>query len=1114
MLKQYNCLNYFIIFVKLFPKLCLEREKIMRKRGVFGILKTVLVCSLILTVLPIQTIVFADEKAVSTFTELKEAIENANNGDTIQLKNDIEMEKGIAIPDGKTITIQSEGGNIYKLKYSDQYGSFYLNIDEGAKLTLKNIHIQGDASQGNSAALINNSGTLVLEQGTIISDNHITVPSYRGAGGIYNTGTLTMKDGALIENCSHSEGGKAVANESIFYMEGGHLKGNEKGGYGVLLNMSQQEQSPKFYMSGGKIDGPLGTFEGDNRGGVYNEGDDILIRIGGDVEIGPVALDLTNNNYIQVDNKLEKKVVICPGRAARTGKVIAKGYNYTLTEEDKDKIELTTGTLRLDTVENALILDLPTPVITGMKLDRETLPYKYGSLSVTIIGENLPDKMLVSAFENSTKTDIENYTSGSSTSNTTYLSFPENTEKTPKEYTIKVSSDYGKNWSTIVKTVTVAAQPTLANAKNNTFVITPQKITTDTPIRIEAIGDRQNEEGVMEGDQRYIPSTCGPDHTPFQYIDNAYVAQLPPLREGIQTIYVYYDLKEYKNGSWENGYSSDRKEQMIQVEGAPKLTAVYVDKENLPYTGEKIQVSIEGEHLSDHLFIKAFHDNTVTDIQVYTKGDTTRQTAMLNLPANTRRTEMSYTIKISMDDGASWNPIEKKVTVGIQPVLADANKNTFRIDPSSITTDTPVKVSATGDHQEEQGVVAGDERYIPVTCNELAFQHKQNAYIAELPALPQGKQVLRVIYVLERYDGTTWMDTKTRDIKETSVYVMGVPKVTGMNVSKEIVSYTGETVQVNIQGEYLEKGMLVKAFANQQPTEIQGYTGETGSTILSFPANEARTPQVYTVKVSLNQGATWEFLEKEIIVEGKPIAANPENNTIEIPFGKIIANTKVVIKAMGDRQEEQGVVAGDERYIPKEWKFGKEVFQYEEGKNVTELTSLSEGLHKLEVTYTLERFDGTQWIDTFKRDTKSKMIRVEKEVFNDPMLVLYTKKLTLFVGDTSKVEYRFLSNDKEIGLNWESMDTEIAEVDASGVVRAKHSGSTIIKISTSDGKYTAESEVQVLEKEKENTKQSTKENGIVETGSIANTIWSSLFICIGSIAVVLYIQKRRRIFKK
>lgn len=1253
----------------------LEREKIMIKRGIFGILKTVLACSLILTVLPIQTIVLADEKAVSTFTELKGAIENAKNGDIIQIKNDIEMENGITVPDGKTITIQSEGSNVYKLKYSNQCTYLFFSINKGGALTLKNIHIQGDATISYSFPLIENYGSLILDKGTTISDNHISVPAYRGAGGVHNMGTLTMKEGALIENCSHSEGGKAVANEGIFYMEGGHLKGNEKGGYGVLLNMKQEGSNPEFYMSGGIIDGPLGTFEGDNRGGAYSEGNDILIRIGGNVEINPVALDLTGiNNYVQVDKKLEKQVVISPGKTGKNGQIIAKGYNYILTEEDKNKIEITRGTLRLDTKENALILgDLPIPTIKDVELDKEHLPYKNSRLNVTFTGENLPEGILANAFEKSTQTDIKGYSREINSKNVTIVEFPENTEKTVKEYTIKFSLDNGKTWIDIEKTVTVAAQPNLANANNNTFKITPQTITTETPIIVEAVGDRQDVEGVMEGDQRYIPSSCGPDWTSFQYINGTYIAEIPPLYQGTYDIKIYYELEEYRNGSWKNSYETDIKQQSIEVKVVPKITNVYVfdnklphtggeisvdvqgidlsdgmlvtafdneiatniqgttqgfffeqsarlsfpenkdkipkkytirvstdngatwdpketivtvsglpylanadnnaytitpqlittdtpitiqaigdrqdekginegdqryipsscgpdstpfqyingtyiaeispldagshtiyvnydleeysadtwnkiktvnkeqdidvkavpkitnisvDKENLPHIGAEIQVNIEGKYLSNDLLVQAFDDTIATNIKGTTQGSTTIQSTKLTIPENTKQVLKSYTIKVSMDNGVTWNPIKTIVNVLGLPYLANADHNAFTITPQTITTDTPITIEAIGDRQSEKGINVGDERYIPIVCGaaQLPFEYKQNAYVAELPALPQGKQVIRVEYALEKYDGTTWSDTKTRDIKEISVDVIGVPKVTSVDVSKVTLPYTGDTVQVDIQGEYLEKGILVKVFANQQPITIQGYTGETGSTLLSFPANEARTPQVYTVKVSLDDGATWQSIEKEITVEGKPITANPENNSIEIPFGKITTNTKMIIKAIGDRQEEQGIVAGDERYIPKEWKLGKEVFQYEEGRYVTELTSLPEGLHKLEVTYALERFDGAKWILTSKRDTKSKTIQVEKEVFNDPMLILDTTKLTLFVGDTSKVEYRLLSNDMEISVNWKSMDAKIAEVDANGVVHAKRSGSTIIKLSTSDGKYIAECEVQVLEK--------------------------------------------------
>lgn len=71
--------------------------------------------------------------------------------------------------------------------------------------------------------------------------------------------------------------------------------------------------------------------------------------------------------------------------------------------------------------------------------------------------------------------------------------------------------------------------------------------------------------------------------------------------------------------------------------------------------------------------------------------------------------------------------------------------------------------------------------------------------------------------------------------------------------------------------------------------------------------------------------------------------------------------------------------------------------------------------------------------------------------------------LNMIIGDTSELEYSiFPANAQEQGTLFESSDTNVAEIDANGVITAKSEGPCIITVTTVDGGFSAYCYVTVL----------------------------------------------------
>ena len=122
--------------------------------------------------------------------------------------------------DGGSVFAETQAGATIK-------GSIFTIYDYCVPITIKNLKItHGNSSSGYGGAF-NTNGTVTLDDGTWITDNH----TYYDGGAIMNTdnATLTIKAGVRIDNNSASDSGGAIRNAGTLIIEGGEIMDNTSG---------------------------------------------------------------------------------------------------------------------------------------------------------------------------------------------------------------------------------------------------------------------------------------------------------------------------------------------------------------------------------------------------------------------------------------------------------------------------------------------------------------------------------------------------------------------------------------------------------------------------------------------------------------------------------------------------------------------------------------------------------------------------------------------------------------------------------------------------------------------------------------------------------------------
>jgi|GEM_PF-6256089 len=193
-------------------------------------------------------------------SELKQLLNNApaDTPVTIELTADITYTSPvdlITIAAGKVIRLTSADDPDSPFAIDASSLTHVIQVDTGAYLTLEDITIKGgdfqylSSNQGGSGVNVN--GTLIINSGTVITENYSTGYEHNGGGvGVAENGTVVMNDGEIVDNHAYNGGGVCTLYDSSqFIMNGGEITNNTAEYYGGGIH----QQSGTVYINGGTI---------------------------------------------------------------------------------------------------------------------------------------------------------------------------------------------------------------------------------------------------------------------------------------------------------------------------------------------------------------------------------------------------------------------------------------------------------------------------------------------------------------------------------------------------------------------------------------------------------------------------------------------------------------------------------------------------------------------------------------------------------------------------------------------------------------------------------------------------------------------------------------------
>ena len=295
----------------------------------------------------------------ATFQKAVEYIEN--NGDasvdyTIWISGEIKENASLTTSvnsKAHSITISGTSGNTSDSLNGNNSGSV-LTISTSVSVTILNLTITEGMDSG--IKITNSSAEVTLGTGAVITKNDNTVAT--NGGGIYNSGTLKILDGAFISD-NHADSGKGGGIYNYFgtvIMEGGEISGNSANYGGGIYNYKEGDTITHdviFEMKGGKVSGNTATNGG---GAVYNED---IIKLSGSAYI-PAGSNNSNDVYLIANKTINITAGITASSPAVTITLPADCYkaDYQVLDPSGDltqykKIRLsTTGPWELNSSGN------------------------------------------------------------------------------------------------------------------------------------------------------------------------------------------------------------------------------------------------------------------------------------------------------------------------------------------------------------------------------------------------------------------------------------------------------------------------------------------------------------------------------------------------------------------------------------------------------------------------------------------------------------------------------------------------------------------------------------------------------------------------------------------
>ncbi|MDR0896812.1 MAG: hypothetical protein LBN04_03040 [Oscillospiraceae bacterium] len=183
---------------------------------------------------------------VNSMATLNAALNSTEASIDITITGNFDMPTIVSILENKTVTITSSAGGPYTIRRGIGATGNLFTVPATSSLTVSGTILDGDqeAVAGVVGSLIYNSGTLTLNDGAVLQNNLQGGSETRGSA-ITNIGHLTMNPGSIVRNNSAPVGniGGTIVNFAggTFHMDGAEISGNYGGLSGGILSSADTE---------------------------------------------------------------------------------------------------------------------------------------------------------------------------------------------------------------------------------------------------------------------------------------------------------------------------------------------------------------------------------------------------------------------------------------------------------------------------------------------------------------------------------------------------------------------------------------------------------------------------------------------------------------------------------------------------------------------------------------------------------------------------------------------------------------------------------------------------------------------------------------------------------
>lgn len=187
-------------------------------------------------------------QAATTFDGLRRELDEAADGATVYVENDIFYTGALAPNLAKRITLASPPGQTNVLLRAPNYasGAFLILTDAAADVTLTNLAVDGNKSAGTQSDRFIDiqAGRLTLDAGTELRN---VQQRPEGSIRVLDPGELVMNDGAVLRGFVNAQWGTCV----------------------LVGSVGASARSGRFTMNGGLITGCASTYTGSGDAGSY-----------------------------------------------------------------------------------------------------------------------------------------------------------------------------------------------------------------------------------------------------------------------------------------------------------------------------------------------------------------------------------------------------------------------------------------------------------------------------------------------------------------------------------------------------------------------------------------------------------------------------------------------------------------------------------------------------------------------------------------------------------------------------------------------------------------------------------------------------------------------------